>query len=110
MFLSLRKRYWTDENRDLPSLDRVLVGFVDMKEFDGRHIYDHRPYLNPDKLHFIPIGSELIGNEEECEQTLLHEMAHLAASRSLKDGDDSHGPAWRAEMARLVRLGAVKLD
>jgi hypothetical protein len=110
MFLDLRRRFWIEEKRKLPGLDQVLVGFVKMGEFDGRHIYDPREFYNPDHIHFILIADRMIDDPGEVEQSLLHEMAHLAAEAKLKDGEDSHGQAWTDEMIRLVKLGAVKLE
>lgn len=50
----------------------------------------------------ILIHAQLRPFWEVAMMTLLHEMAHEAT----KDERDSHGPRWRREMRRLMRLGA----
>lgn len=109
MFLVLRAAFWTAHRRRLPNLDRVVLGFAVMKDFDGRHIFDHRRKLNPDRIHFIIINADLMNKVAECKANLLHEMAHLAVSeRAAKE--PSHGPSWEKEVARLRALGADVAD
>lgn len=109
-FLRLRQQYWIDKGKELAGLDRTLVGFVEMRDFEGRHVYDDRRRPNSDRIHYIQIDARLMFDWKEWEAILLHEMAHLAVSESLKKGEGSHGKKWKAEVARLRALGAEVAD
>jgi hypothetical protein len=53
-----------------------------------------------DKKHKEIYFNESATDETQLKNTLLHEMAHAAAKGNF------HGPIWRAQMKRLLTLGA----
>jgi hypothetical protein len=106
MYLRLRRRYWTTKHLKLPALTKVVVAFVRMDEFEGRHVFDSEK-RDPDQISYLLIDAALMGCPEDCERVLLHEMAHLYVDRHRKaKGESSHGPMWKAEMTRLFMAGA----
>ncbi|MGH9540909.1 MAG: SprT-like domain-containing protein [Terriglobales bacterium] len=52
----------------------------------------------------ISVAPRLWGHANEARMTLLHEMAHVS---TWARGGRVHGRAWRLEMRRLARVGAM---
>jgi len=63
---------------------RTRLGHVVPREHDGVRVIEEVA-LNRRLLR--------VGNERVCEETLLHEMAHVAAY--LFDNESGHGQAWK---------------